>query len=155
MAKVKKKQLTPDEATARKQESLKGWDYSIQRMDILVIAISGSGIYLTLELMKYFRELKLPIHESIKWAGVFFTCSIIVNFISQLTGKKANLFDCHYCEEVIKAGESPTETQKKEIDILDNKSELFSSITMWLNTLSTLLMISSLILLIYFFLATF
>ena len=55
----------------RKKMSWEGWFYAIQRIDLLIIAISGTGIYVALETLKYINDNSLVDSGLIKYAGVF------------------------------------------------------------------------------------
>lgn len=68
-------------------EDVTAWRYTIERLDIVIITVSGAGIYACLQTMKYqidsfcecCREL-LPI----KVAGLFFSLALLANLLSYL-----------------------------------------------------------------------
>lgn len=139
----------------RKKLSTELWFYSIQRIDLLIISISGAGIYITLETLKYLVEKNLIDSLQIKLAGGFFVVAIIVNFISQFTGQKANEKDVYWCNSKIKYGENPTPEQAEEIDKYDNSANKFTKWTNNSNLTSLVLMGAGLILLMHYFLFIF
>ena len=130
-----------------------GWHYSMQRIDLLIISISGAGVYICLEAMKYSVEHYYPNVWSIKLAGAFYVISIILNFISQQTGMKSNGLDMMLTEEQIDCEDDPKDDATKEkITNLKCKIELSNSITTILNKSSMISMFIALaITLLYFF----
>ena len=62
-----------------KQMACNGWTYSLQRMDLLIISISGAGVYVILETLKYSLEHPLNCILLLKITGAFFVLSIIIN----------------------------------------------------------------------------
>jgi len=70
-------------------------NYSIRRMDLLLISICGAGIYIIFETLKEIKNKTLIVDNSqlLKYAGLIFLIAIISNFISQLTGYYANRYE--------------------------------------------------------------
>ncbi len=134
----------------KKRESM-SWEnmfYSTQRIDLLVIAISGAGIYVCLELFKFNIEEKLGIPTwSIKTTGGFMILAIISNFISQVFGYKTNFYDYLMCDS---AGKN-----KKDFEKYDSLSDKFSGLVDVFNWISYISMFIGLILMVIYFIAYF
>jgi hypothetical protein len=166
--KIKKTTLTDNV-----RESIKGrqkivWDslfYTNQRMDLLIITISGAGIYTCGEVSKYFIEKKLPISNELKIAASLFVFSIIVNFISQWFASVTHNSD--YCSIIYQLDDEIDESipleerelflkkRKEQIDHYENRSDSFNKWTLRCNTTSIVLMFLGLILLLYYLSSTF
>ena len=58
-------------------------NYSIRRMDLLIISICGAGIYIIFETLREFKTGKIPIENStlLLICGLCFLKAIIFNFI--------------------------------------------------------------------------
>lgn len=72
------------------------WDallYSYQKIDALIIAISGAGIYVCLETIKYYTQTSSSINGIIKLSALLFLFSILLNFISQRISAKIHSND--------------------------------------------------------------
>nr|WP_121272670.1 hypothetical protein [Pedobacter schmidteae] len=139
----------------RKQICLSNLMYSVQRMDLLIISISGAGVYVVLEVLKfgYGKELKSPF--VLKIAGILFILAIIINLLSQLTGKRANHHDVIFCDAHIDADDPPTDDQKDKIEHHDSKSEFYSTLTHRLDKTSVVVLSLGLFLVILYFLINF
>lgn len=135
----------------RKQMAWQGWLYAVQRIDLLIISISGAGVYVCLETLKYHKQTPLENIVTIKVAGLVYVVGIVVNLISQFTGKSANKYDMRMSQAKIDDANSPSEDKKNEIAKYDCKSESFSRWTDGLNLTSLILMFCGLITLIIFF----
>ena len=73
--------------------------YAIGRIDLLIISISGGSIFFIFELIKYVKEQNsCPDYTLAKIAGLSFMLAIILNFVSQIFGMKANKSDAKYCK---------------------------------------------------------
>ncbi len=139
----------------RRKDLFEMWFYSVQRMDLLIISISGAGVYVILETLKYSFENCLGDLWLIKLSGGLFILSIVVNFISQYTGKKANHYDLLYCDELIKCDGNPNADEKEKIEKYDLESEDYSNKTKTVNGISMILMFIGLVFLMGFFLIIF
>lgn len=65
--------------------------YAIRRLDLLVISISGAGIYSGFEMLKFIGVEIAPLAISgIKMAGFLFIFAIVLNLLSQWSGYYAN-----------------------------------------------------------------
>ena len=132
-----------------------GWHYSIQRIDLLMISISGAGIYVCLEAMKYSFENSLGGTSAIKIAGLFFVVAIVLNFISQFTGMKANQLDMLMSEDKLDCNNEPDELTRERINNLKCSIKVCNTWTFYLNTSSMAVMFIGLIVILKYFWFTF
>jgi len=146
-----KTNLDMDRIKERQKLSWQGVFYSIQRIDLLIISISGAGIYVCLETMKYIRENSLSDSNLIKVSGLLLLISIILNFVSQLYGRKSNYYDYLWCDEKLDLDGEPTAEQTANIEKYDTKSDLYSAYTNRLTNLSMLFMLIGLATLLWYF----
>lgn len=135
-----------DKYIHRKQLSLDNLNYGLHRLDLLIISISGAGIYACLETSKFLIEQKKDLIIAIEIPAFLFIIAIIANLISQFTGVRSNKFDYSMCNKQIDCnGKLPVGLSKTEIDKLDKKSQRFDDITNYLNLASLALLIVGLI----------
>lgn len=144
----------------RKKKSWDGMFYSIQRIDLLIVSICGGGIYVCLETVKYLAGKHYICSNLIKLCGAAFLVGIILNFLSQHYGLKANQQDYFMCDAILDSKKEGLNKSKKdklqlEIDKFDKKSERYSKYTIWLNNISMYAMFLGLVLIFIFFSATF
>ena len=142
-------------AKDRQKLSWEGMFYSIQRIDLLIVSICGAGIYICLETIKYLSDKSEDISLLVRISGGLFLFGIIVNFLSQILGYKANKEDFLMCQAEIETGDKISKSEQAEIDRYDKKAEMFSKLTEKSNFLSMGFMFIALILLMWFFLFTF
>lgn len=147
--------LKMEDLKDRRKLSWEGIFYSIQRIDLLIVSISGAGIYVCLETMKYIRDNNLTDEIFIKVSGGLFLLAIGFNFVSQIYGRKSNYQDYLMCDTEIKAGKKISEKEQNEIDEHDRMSEKYSKLTNVLTDISTLLMFLGLVVTMLFFLFIF
>lgn len=77
--------------------------YAIRRIDLLIISISGAGIYVVFETLRFvYKEPILLDVYYLKLAGCSFAAAIITNFFSQWAGYATNSYEEKYAEEEIK-----------------------------------------------------
>ncbi|MFY0644993.1 MAG: hypothetical protein JXR19_11045 [Bacteroidia bacterium] len=131
-----------------KEKSFEGWFYSERRMDLILVSISGAGIYLSISVLKHAQELCCFNSLYIKLAGVFFAFAIIINFLSQWTSSTAHYDDYLFWKYLLLY---PTEADRdEEVNDLLNKhfgrANLFNNLTLVLNIISTILMIAGILL---------
>lgn len=145
-----------DDYRERKKMCYNGWFYAIQRMDLLIISISGAGVLVILEALKFSYD-KPTLHSmlTLKWAGAMFVLTIIVNFISQITGKKANFWDMLHCDAKIDASDPATPEETETIIRYDCKADSYSYWTDKLNSASIVTMCIALVTLLSYFWVTF
>ena len=138
-----------NQSKERQKQSYQNMFYSLQRIDLLIISISGAGIYVCLETVKYLMDKDQDVNSLIKFSGGFFILSIIVNFLSQWFGFKTNEQDYLMCEAEIKKKEQTV------IDAYDKSSDFFTKWTNRMNAASMASMFIGLILISIFFFITF
>jgi len=135
----------------RKNQAWNGWFYSMQRMDLLVISISGAGLYLIIETLKFSRINLLPSLCILKVAGFSFVIAIIANFLSQHFGKKSNYYDIIMCDEVLSNEEISNINSNAEYVKYDNLAEEYSILTKKWNVFSwSIMLLAVIVVLIYF-----
>lgn len=141
--------MTPEDRSKiqeRKNMAAQNLFYSVQRIDLLIISVSGAGIYVCLETLKFILENKEVFEPlNIKVAGGFFLGAIILNFISQLTGKAANSLD-------FLMSEAELEGKDVEAAKYDGKASSYDEATSWFTGFSMLAMFVGLTFLFAFFL---
>lgn len=143
------------EVKDRQKLSWEGMFYSMQRIDLLIISISGAGIYVCLETIKYLTDAGTCVSGLVRVSGATFLFAIILNFLSQLSGYKTNEKDYLMCQAEIEAGNKTSESEQKQIDSYDRQSEIYTTATKWLNYSSMLSMFAGLISIMYYFLFIF
>ena len=120
-----------------KERALSHKWYAIGRMDLLIIAISGAGLYVVFELIKYFRDNHYTNDLTwLKWSAIFFTFAIITNFVSQFFGFYANQKDAIYnnnkfLNAIGEQGKS--EQELIEIDCYRKIYDRWVNVTNWLS----------------------
>ena len=139
----------------RQKLSWEGMFYSIQRIDLLIVSICGAGIYVCLETIKYLSDKSQDINLLVRISGGLFLFGIIINFLSQIFGYKANQQDFLMCQTEIESGDKISKSEQGEIDSYDKKAEMFSKLTDKFNYMSMGFMFVGLILIMWFFLFTF
>lgn len=91
MSDDKKKGLKLQMWITHQERALSNKWYAIARIDLLIVSISAGGIYIVFEALKFLSESKSCVPTwPLKVAGLLFTISIILNFISQFYGAWAN-----------------------------------------------------------------
>ncbi len=139
------KNIDKDQIEKEKNIAHQNMFYSVQRIDLLIIAVSGAGVYVCLETLKFIVEEKLnqsPI--LIKIAGLMFVLAVVVNFISQITGKKTNYYDYLMSCAIL-------EKDEKKAERYDCISGNWDVATTWFNSSSIVIMFIGLILILIFF----
>ncbi|MDP3944970.1 MAG: hypothetical protein Q8Q51_03660 [Lutibacter sp.] len=150
-----KNNLEMERIKDRQKLSAQGMFYSIQRMDLLIVSISGAGIYVCLETLKYINDNNLLSSNLIKWSGGILLFSIVVNFISQFLGHKSNYYDYLMCDTKLDAGEKVSQENQIIIDKYDYNSNCYDKATTIFNGASAFSMFVGLTLLMTYFVITF
>ena len=150
-----KNSIKMSEIKDRQKLSWEGMFYSIQRIDLLIVSISGAGIYVCLESIKYFSDKCQDINLLIRISGGLFLFAIITNFLSQIFGYITNKQDFLMCQTEIDAGKNISKSEQSQIDKYDKSSEKYSNLTDWFNYVSMGFMFLGLILIMTFFLFIF
>ena len=144
--KVKKEKITPQVREDIKERQKLVWDslfYSNQRMDLLIITISGAGLYAVSEVCKYLLESKISVSFFLKISSVLFVLSIITNFLSQYYSAKTHHKD--YCSIILQLEEERTPEQDEALVKYNDDSETHGRTTHNLNIASMWLMFAGLI----------
>jgi|LakMenEpi03Aug12_release.lakeMendotaPanAssembly.Ray.scaffolds.fasta_scaffold741971_1 hypothetical protein len=130
-----------------KERSLSHKWYAIARIDLLIISISGGGIYILFELIKYYKSVGVIDISGLKVSGVLFMLSISINFISQFFGYEAN--DCEAKYSNLKFLQAIKEKDVNQIDFdkMDRKGKKYNFLVDLTNWVSVGLMILGLSLL--------
>jgi len=144
-----------EEIKERRKLSYDGLIYSIRRIDLQVVSISGAGIYICLETIKYLKENNLESNLAIKASGLLLLLAIIANLVSQIAGRLSNKYDYLMCLTKIEVNNKPNKEEKKEIKKYDDLSEKYESGTNILTNASVLLMLFGVVLIVIFFLFIF
>jgi hypothetical protein len=126
-------------------------NYSIRRMDLLIISICGAGIYIIFETLREFKTGMVEIDNStlLLSCGLCFLVAIISNFISQKTGYYSNDNEEKFISLELKKiqGKSIDNCEQKGYNI---KVEKFNKVTNVLNITSIFFMLAGLVLLSIF-----
>jgi hypothetical protein len=126
--------------------------YSIQRIDLLIISLSGAGIYTCFEIMKYFDKapvLNHYINIPFKISGGLFALAIILNFLSQWTAYTGSSYALNSTLLDIKSVENAKKISD-ESKALEKRGEKLNDITRRTNLLSNILMILGLLILMIY-----
>ncbi|MCB0475841.1 MAG: hypothetical protein KDC69_09200 [Flavobacteriaceae bacterium] len=126
--------------------------YSIKRMDLLIVSISGAGIYIIFETLREFKTGNIDIDNPklLLLSGISFLLAITLNFISQWTGYMANSFEEEYIRIELRKIEKEEDNEDCDQKRYDKKVQNFNKLTDILNALSILSMFTGLILLAIF-----
>lgn len=138
----------------RKKEIWQSLFYSAQRIDTLIMTISGAGIYVSLESMKYMNTNKIEIPTLLKAAGFGFVIAIFLNFISQYCSYKTHSND-YIIEDINCRSSKERKDFKSIVEGSERKAVIYSVINDWLNVLSALAMFASITTLVYILSTTF
>jgi len=169
MSKSKKK-IKKEKAQSQKIQKLNDWNihlagakdkqfYSIRRIDILLITISGACVYIVFEFLKFMNTTKSIIDfqfniNLLKACAISSVAAIAINFISQIFGYHANKVEVQYSREIINQLEDHV-SDKCKLNILDKKSIIFNRLTDVSNIISAILMGIGIVVLVIYNLLTF
>lgn len=126
-------------------------NYSIRRMDLLIISISGAGIYIIFETLREMKGYQIALENEnlLLISGISFLIAIASNFISQATGYFANNYEeCYILIELRKI-------EKKDYDECEQKKynekvNFYNKATDVTNIASIILMFVGLVFLAWF-----
>jgi len=126
-------------------------NYSIRRMDLLIISISGAGIYIIFETIREAKtgDVKLDCTNLLLISGIAFLLTILTNFASQITGYLANNNEEKYIQEELLRLEKKDWDKKRQKKI-DKRITILNLTTDILNVLSVVGMLVGLGYLAYF-----
>ena len=132
--------------------------YSIKRIDLLTISISGACIYIVFEILRFINSSEYTDIQScvvlLKISAVSAIFAIAINFISQVFGYLANKYEAKYSREVIDQIENKID-DKATLNDIDFNSRLFNNLTSISNIISILFMTAGITLLVIYNLVTF
>ena len=137
------------------KRSWEGLLYSAQRLDLLTVSISGAGIYVCLETIKYLRDSKLEIDCLIKLSSGLFLLAILANFISQIARNNSYSYEYRMCDKKLNNEVKFTEENKSKIIKLEELSKKADIITVIFNYISASLMVVGLSCIMAYFLYIF
>lgn len=127
-------------------------NYSIRRMDLLVISISSGGLYVFFETIKHLKTNKIEIDShTLFFSGIFFVLAIIINLLSQLSGYYSNNYEEKYINielSKLKINDTSDSCEQNRYDRLIN---LFDKLTNILNAISLMLLFTGLSYITYFY----
>jgi len=139
-----------DKIKDKQKLSWQGMFYTVQRLDLLIISISGAGIYVCLETLKFLKEKEIELHLLVKIAGFVLLLAIMINFLSQILGYWANYFYYLSCDEQLEDKPSTIKIKK-----LDDKSDFYTKWNKISNLTSAIIMFLGLLTLIFYFMFNF
>ena len=128
--------------------------YSMQRLDLLIISLSGAGIYAAMELSKFLVDQKFcnATISDFQIPTLAYMLAIIFNLLSQYTGYKSNDFDFQHCAEKLRAyNRKEGFTDWRRIKKLDAKSNVYNCITHFFNVSSLILLIMGMVITAYLY----
>lgn len=149
---MKKKDITEYEKWVSHLNNTKDIsNYSIRRIDLLVISISGAGLYIIFETLREFKTGSILIDNKnvLIWSGLTLLFGVMVNFISQITSYFANVNEEKYIYEELKRIEGKKFDECFQSK-LDSKVKFYNRLTDFTNITSIVLMFVGLILLSIF-----
>ncbi len=144
-----------DQLKDRQKMNWEAMFYSSQRIDILIIAICGTGIYVCLETLKFLKENCIETSLLIKLSGIAFVVGIIINFISQFLSRKANEYDFLMSQMLLDNNENLNDIEEIEYKKYQDNSEKYTKHTDLFNYLSAAFMSLGLILIMIYFMFIF
>ena len=91
-------------------------DYSQKRMDLLIISLSGASLYLIFQTLKEIKTGKIELENTYLLIpiGILLILTIISNFVSQLSGYKANFNEEEYIQIELELLENKKLNKKKK-----------------------------------------
>lgn len=126
-------------------------NYSIRRIDLLIISISGGGIYVIFETLREFKTGNVQIENPniLLVSGLALLFAIMLNLFSQYTGYYSNNYEEKYINLELSKIEG-NKIDECEQENIDKKVNFYNKLTDFFNTSSLLLMILGIILLAWF-----
>jgi len=117
----------------------------------LIISISGAGLYIIFETLKFIKEHEISSsYLLLQTAGSFLTLAIIVNFLSQFFGYNANNNETLYANRKIKQLMEEN-IDEEELRKYDCDSTMYTKLVRATNAASTICMFIGIILISVFF----
>ncbi len=139
-----------------KERSSNNVSYSIGRIDLMIISISGAGIYIIFETLRFLIENSIEMNLAlIKLAGCSFAVAIVVNFASQWFAYWANKEEENWTEEIIREISKHPEFNQQLMDQHEATSSKLGRIVRILNVSATVAMLFGMVILVVFNLNSF
>ena len=130
--------------------------YSVRRIDILIISVSGAGVYICLEALKFRIESSESFNPLLlKSGGLFFAMAIIVNLIGQWGAYYSSFYYKKATDLKIKEYDYKEIRESPEVSKYNRYAKVIVGCTKVTNFLSTACLITGLILVVRFVWATF
>lgn len=124
--------------------------YSSDRFDILIISLSTSALILSIGFVKnVITNLNDVDTLLLKASWLFFVIALVSNLISQVTGYYANKIDIKVTKNLIR--EERGKSMKGNQVAYERNCKILNIITLLLNALSLLLLITGIVILVKFF----
>jgi hypothetical protein len=153
-----KSELEKSELVKQKESNLEILKYGTQRFDLLVVSLSGGGIYVCLETFKYLHEVGkeyeslIEVSNLVPITGSAFLLAIILNFLSQATSMaSSNSEDKSLSLQIDSIKNELTQKETCDLEKHNERSERFNNTTNWLNQGSAVVMFTGLILILVYF----
>ncbi len=147
----------PDKVEELRELARKSLEYGDRRFDILALSISGAGIYICLESLKYSLDNKnIENICLLKTAILLFAIALLSNFFAQVVLKKSSLLAIGISKMYKKASKTFTSKEaakKYEMRGLNTKiniTKIYSICLMILNVLTILTIILGIVFLVVF-----
>lgn len=130
--------------------------YSVRRLDVLIISVSGAGVYVCLEIMKFKKENNLDFNPYfLKFGGLVFALSIIINILGQWASYFSNVYSKSATDNKLKNKIYNEFGQDKGIQIQEKWAKIFLYLTKVSNVLSTTMLSVGIGMLVFFIWVTF
>lgn len=137
-----------------KKETIRRYAYTVERIDYLIIAIGGAGIYICLETLRFFSARHFEHTIYVKISGTFFVCSVLFNFI-ELIISKYGLNSQVSLEKLADSEGSVSEVNRKDYEQLKRIIGLRAKAQLGLHTCAWIAIITGLCFLSVFFITTY
>ena len=143
MSEDKKLEFQANRWANNKERSLRNKWYAIGRIDLLIISISGAGIYSCFEIIKFMYSNKIESEFlMLKIAGALFVFSILLNFISQFASEYSNDKNAIYNNKKFNDLTSDDkQTEEKTYNTLECKMDLSDNVVKYSNRISSFTML--------------
>jgi len=142
MSDEKRQDFEFQELVNYREQLANNMNYSIQRIDILIIALCTSGIVLATTTMSKGDG----IFTEMKWALLFFSLSIFVNLISQFVGYHVSRSLLNvYNQKVVDYKSNPETFKESDYENQSNKAHSFTPVIHTMNIISFLLLVSGMV----------
>ena len=127
--------------------------YSIQRIDLLVISVSGAGVYLVFETLKFLLTEEILVDRTALMAGgICFVVAILLNFACQWAGYYTNKHEACWAQyEHKRQCKEPITSEEDQVQCRhDTLAKIYSWWLRVLNIASTITMLIGVVLIAFF-----